>query len=283
MSIEIEDINYLYNILYEIMPRRKSNEVLSMDYLTFSAYIGDPNVAPGGWNTIKKLVDNSNINSKSNILDIGSNTGHSSFLLKMLTDAKVTGIDIRNDLVEISKKICDYVDLNVDFICGDIKDMPFENKEFTHIITTGTLAFLSNGHQKALEEMHRVLVNNGVAIDTCLYYKIKPPKDVIKRASQKLESELLNYDLNQYKELYERCGFKLFNQVSMSEDYSDVDINKVIDHILYREEILCREENMPIGEDYKLALKNRLTETLTVFKENENYLSGEILFFQKND
>lgn len=53
MSIEIEDINYLYNILYEIMPRRKSNEVLSMDYLTFSAYIGDPNVAPGGWNTIK--------------------------------------------------------------------------------------------------------------------------------------------------------------------------------------------------------------------------------------
>jgi ubiquinone/menaquinone biosynthesis C-methylase UbiE len=77
--------------------------------------------------TILKNV--ANMNSKSNVLDIGSGTGRHCSVIENIAH-KCTGIDISKDMVDMSKKNAP----KTTFIVGDaLKVMSTQSNEYTHI------------------------------------------------------------------------------------------------------------------------------------------------------
>ncbi len=55
------------------------------------------------------------------------------------------------------------------FVCGDLQQMPFRNAEFGSIVALGSIEHTIAGPKKILEEFHRILKNDGVAIITIPY------------------------------------------------------------------------------------------------------------------
>ncbi|MGP4080694.1 class I SAM-dependent methyltransferase [Pseudalkalibacillus sp. R45] len=279
---EEDFIDNAYDKLAYLIPRKGLNDIKGMDYLAFSAYIGDPNVAPGGWTTIRNLFDHIHVSDQDSILDVGSNTGHSSFLIEYYSQAKVVGIDIRKDLVQIAEKIAKEISSKAEFYDCDIKALPFDDETFSIITTTGTLAFLSEGHDKALCEMRRVLKEDGIVIDTCLYYEKEPPEHIVKEASKVLESDILDYNLEEYIKLYKKCGFQVKKSYALPTLQNKTTQNEVIDLIVQREEYLCELENQPFESEVKELLQEKMCRMFDTFSKNDEYVKGEVLFFEKS-
>lgn len=278
---EIEYIENMYDQLAYLIPRKKNNEIKQMDFLELCSYIGDSNVAPGGWQTIKDFVNHINMSNQDIILDVGSNTGHSSFLIEYYSQAKVIGIDIRSDLVKIGERISRKIGSNVEFHKSDVKNLPFGKGTFSFITTTGTLAFLSSGHSEALSEMNRVLGEDGILVDTCLYYHTLPPDIIISEASTILESNILPYGLEEYISLYYENGFRIKDSYPLPPLKSKTNNDDFIAQIIQREEFLCNIEDKKLDNNVVKYLKNRMKKIFNVFSENDMYIEGKVLFFEK--
>ncbi len=106
--------------------------------------------------------------NQPNILEVGGNIGeHIQFVCQdfrgyTLTDYRQTGFVSQNDLVK--------------FEVADVHDLPFKNDSFDRTISTCLLHHLSDP-KKALEEMQRVTVHNGlisilVPCDPGLFYRL---------------------------------------------------------------------------------------------------------------
>jgi SAM-dependent methyltransferase len=276
-----------FRALDHFIPRSTSHQIEQMDFLSFSAYIGDPNVAPGGWETIQQIVDYLPNPKEARILDIGSNTGHTSFVLQYLTGStKITGIDIRPDLVELSQKIAWYLRTPVQFEVADARQMPFQDGAFSVILSAGTLAFISDDKERAVAEISRVTDINGFVIDTCLYYELQAPPIVRQQASRFLESTIPPYSLEDYINLYTAAGLTLVESLpalSWRRADKSFDPNLFIDWVSKREKELIEASGTVLDDTDKVlvVLSSRLLTMLRSFRENDQYLNCKILVFSK--
>lgn len=97
------------------------------------------------------------------ILDLGCGKGDFSIILSKL-GARVIGLDIGSDLIELAKELAKINNEDCQFIVGDVCQLPFHNKEFDFVVGNGILHHLPEaGVKDALKETHRVLKNGGIA------------------------------------------------------------------------------------------------------------------------
>ncbi|SKA79317.1 Methyltransferase domain-containing protein [Caloramator quimbayensis] len=76
-------------------------------------------------------------------LDIGCGKGELSFMLSKQSK-RVIAVDLADKMIERAKIL--HVNKNIDYICGNILDMEFENNSLDVIITTATAHhFLMSG------------------------------------------------------------------------------------------------------------------------------------------
>ena len=73
-------------------------------YLDFLSKFGIGGAHPGGLNLTKKLFKEEDINSTSEILDVGCGTGQTAAYLAYRYGAKVTGIDVNPIMVVKAKR-----------------------------------------------------------------------------------------------------------------------------------------------------------------------------------
>jgi arsenite methyltransferase len=104
-----------------------------------------------------------NIQKGDSVLDLGSGAGNDVFVARSLTgdSGKVTGLDFTNEMLlkaNENKKKLGYV--NVEFVKGDIEEMPFEGEQFDVIVSNCVLNLVPD-KTKAFSEIFRVLKKRG--------------------------------------------------------------------------------------------------------------------------
>jgi len=92
------------------------------------------------------------IRKDSKILEVGCNVGNQLKLLKDMGYSDIWGIEIQGDAVERAKKHTS----NINIINASAFDIPFKNKYFDLVFTSGVLIHISpNDIEKVLDEIYR--------------------------------------------------------------------------------------------------------------------------------
>ena len=110
---------------------------------------------------VRKSLSSDGINQKdSSILDVATGTGDLAFELTRINPGSVTGVDLAENMLEVARKKALKKNLEIEFVCGDSENLPFETGRFDVV----TVAFGVRNFEhlkKGLEEMCRVLKPGG--------------------------------------------------------------------------------------------------------------------------
>lgn len=93
------------------------------------------------------------------ILDVGCGTGNLSLELARM-GARVTGIDISDEMLEVARRKADAEGLRIAFLKGDFMNLPFAANSFDKVVSVTALEFAPD-LKAALEECYRVLRPGG--------------------------------------------------------------------------------------------------------------------------
>ena len=130
----------------------------SYDFLNHSLSLGMDNI----WRkiAIKKLTNNPKI-----ILDIATGTGDFAVSAAKYTDAKITGIDISQGMLNVGIEKVRKKNLNnrIYLQLADSESLPFNDNTFD-AITAGFGVRNFENLNKGLSEMKRVLNNDGIVV-----------------------------------------------------------------------------------------------------------------------
>ena len=143
----------------------------SYDFLNHSLSLGMDNV----WRkiAIKKLTNN-----PKTILDIATGTGDFAVSAAKYTDAKITGIDISQGMLNVGREKIKKKNLNnrISLQLADSESLPFNDNTFD-AITAGFGVRNFENLNKGLSEMKRVLNNDGIVVilepSTPKYFPLK--------------------------------------------------------------------------------------------------------------
>jgi ubiquinone/menaquinone biosynthesis C-methylase UbiE len=103
------------------------------------------------------------IRDGDSVLEIAPGAGYLSIEISKIGKYKITGMDISKDLVGICSKNSKIAGVNIDFLQGNVSNMPFNANMFDFIICV--LAFKNFKEPlKALQEMYRVLKPGGTVL-----------------------------------------------------------------------------------------------------------------------
>lgn len=108
-------------------------------------------------------TDFANIKEGHHVLDLGSGAGNDCFVARAIVgdSGKVTGLDFTEEMIEKARtnnKKLGYS--NVEFIKGDIEEMPLATEQFDVVVSNCVLNLVPD-KQKAFSEISRVLKKGG--------------------------------------------------------------------------------------------------------------------------
>lgn len=159
---------------------------------------------------IGKIINHTNLTKKSNILDIGSGTGHHVAELNRLGYHHALGIDSSPAMIKKSKE--NYP--NANFIQGDVnKTMTFNNNEFSHILSLYFTIYYFKNKRHFFDNCYRWLRPGGYLIihlvDREKFDTILPVGDVFtfvspqKYADSRITSTVAKFNNYEYKSKFE--------------------------------------------------------------------------------
>lgn len=97
------------------------------------------------------------------VLDLGSGAGNDVFVARSLTgdSGKVTGLDFTDEMLQKARENNQKLGFsNVEFVKGDIEEMPFEGEQFDVIVSNCVLNLVPD-KTKTFSEIYRVLKKRG--------------------------------------------------------------------------------------------------------------------------
>ena len=107
--------------------------------LRYEKVFGYNFVSTGGIKTAQELFSEIDLTSGAKVLDIGSGLGGSAFFIEENYAAKVTGIDLSSNMIQLSNQRASYRNSKVQFILGDCTQMEFEPESFNLIYSRDSL------------------------------------------------------------------------------------------------------------------------------------------------
>ena len=108
-------------------------------------------------------TDFAGIKKGDHVLDLGSGAGNDCFVARAIVGENgiVTGLDMTEQMVIKAKENCAKLNFkNVEFVLGDIEEMPFDDKMFDVVISNCVLNLVPD-KSKAFNEIFRVLKTGG--------------------------------------------------------------------------------------------------------------------------
>ena len=111
-------------------------------YLDFLSTLAIEGAHPGGIKLTKELFKKEDINSTSQVLDVGCGTGQTAAYLAYKYEANVTGIDINPTMVARAKRRMEKNSLPVEIIQGSVEKIPLPDNHFDFIISESVLSFV---------------------------------------------------------------------------------------------------------------------------------------------
>lgn len=179
-------------------------------------------------------TDFAGIHKGDYVLDLGSGAGNDCFIARAIVgeNGKVTGIDMTEPMVLKARENCSKQNFNnVEFVNGDIEEMPFEDNLFDVVISNCVLNLVPD-KSKAFQEIFRVLKPGGhfcvsdVVIKGVLSDRLR--KDVKMYAGcVSGASELFNYlkiiENSEFKNIKVHKQKEILLPDSLLKNYSDDD------------------------------------------------------------
>jgi len=261
---------------------KKLNEqiIQKMNYVDFLALLNETNRPAGGKDSVRRIALNSFVNFKSNVLHSGCNTGYCSFEICHLVKCNVTAIDINKNMVETARKRLktepDLYRKKISFQVGDAHKLKFKDNYFDLVFSGGSIAFMKNP-QIVVQEYKRVCKPYGFIGDMCLFYKNKPPKELLKKINKLLKISIKPWGKDYWVDLYKNEGLELYYDYTCAMPYIPTS-NEVKEY--------CKKMvNSSLG-GYSLEVKevaqNKIFNYMNLFNENHKYLKYCILLFRKD-
>jgi len=185
----------------------------TVDYSVFSEHYDqlkgyDPNADLGlGCGLPTQFAD---IHSGDSVLDLGSGAGNDCFVARAIVGetGHVTGIDFTDAMLEKAKVNNAKLGYkNVDFIQGDIEEMPLPDNQFDVVVSNCVLNLVPNKN-KALKEIGRVLKPGGHFCVSDVVTKGNLPESIRKNAEMYAGCVSGAIDLNEYLAIIEKQGFQ---------------------------------------------------------------------------
>ena len=103
------------------------------------------------------------IKKGDHVLDLGSGAGNDCFVARAIVgnEGAVTGLDMTESMIRKARENCRKLGYdNIDFVEGDIEQMPFEDNSFDVVISNCVLNLVPD-KSKAFSEIFRVLKTGG--------------------------------------------------------------------------------------------------------------------------
>lgn len=133
--------------------------IFSASYKTQPGYVEEADLGLG----CGLPTEHAGIKQGDSVLDLGSGAGNDCFVAHALVGetGKVTGLDFTDEMVEKARSNNRKLGFkNVDFIKGDIENMPVRDESYDVVISNCVLNLVPD-KQKAFSEIFRILKKNG--------------------------------------------------------------------------------------------------------------------------
>ena len=111
------------------------------------------------------FVERAGVEPGMDVLDVACGTGNAT-LPAARAGARVTGLDFAPGLLEIARERAADAMLEIDFVEGDVQELPFEDGSFDRVVSTFGHMF-GPDHRRTANEMKRVLRPDGVIAVAC--------------------------------------------------------------------------------------------------------------------
>ncbi len=106
-----------------------------------------------------RLIERLGVSPGQRVLDVATGSGNAA-LRAAGTGARVTGLDLVPDLLEVAEHRAFEAGLEIDLVAGDAEALPFEDQSFDHVISVFGVQFAPR-HRVAAAEMARVCRQEG--------------------------------------------------------------------------------------------------------------------------
>ncbi|MBU2101473.1 class I SAM-dependent methyltransferase [Patescibacteria group bacterium] len=253
---------------------RTRKKIEDMSYVELMAFLEETNRPPGGKSSIREVVQNCFINNKSNVLDVGCNTGYCTFEIAHLSKCTITGIDISKEMISTAKELLkkDKTPGKIKFIVGDAQKLSFSDGVFDVVFSGGSTAFVDD-KETALKEYARVIKTWGFVADINFFYRETPPINLIESLNDMMGIKIEPWDKDYWLNIYEKVGLEEYLTINKSiSSVSDDEIKKYSSLMTMGKSLDTVEEDV---------LKNRLIKIMSLFNENHKYLSYGIFISRK--
>jgi ubiquinone/menaquinone biosynthesis C-methylase UbiE len=170
---------------------------------------------------LKKYIDYSSLAGKKG-LDLGCGFGNTLVQISK-ADAIVTGIDVSDLAVEMSKKNLKARNLNAEVIRGNGENLEYKDNSFDFIFAIATVSYTSNPHWM-IQEIHRMLKEGSEAYLTVYNTNswLNILFKVFRKKSMREDAPGFNqYTVQEFKELLE-----LFSEVEITTDRFPVTVDR---------------------------------------------------------
>lgn len=195
------------------------------------------------------------------ILEAGCGTGRFSIYLAK-KGKKIVAMDASEEMLEIAreKAVKENVENQIEFVKGDIENIPFNDKNFDGIFSFAVLRHF-NSPEKGISELCRVMQNDGVLVIDILNKKIFQYYDsyrklVGKKVNVPNDYFFTNYylTLNEIEELVSKKHMQLFNHKAIIKFPSHLILCKLKLNFL-NNFIKMLEKNINLGAVILIQLK----------------------------
>jgi SAM-dependent methyltransferase len=151
-----------------------------------------------------------NIKAGDSVLDLGSGAGNDCFVVRAIVGetGKVAGIDFTDAMLEKARANNAKLGYtNVEFVKGDIEEMPLADNQFDVVVSNCVLNLVPD-KTKAFSEIMRVLKQGGHFCVSDVVIKGELPEKLQKDAEMYAGCVSGAIDINEYIGIIEKQGFK---------------------------------------------------------------------------
>ncbi|KAB2870626.1 MAG: arsenite methyltransferase [Bacteroidales bacterium] len=150
-----------------------------------------------------------NIKEGDTVVDLGSGAGNDCFVARAIVGeyGKVIGLDMTEAMIAKARENAKKLNYsNVEFVLGDIENMPINTKVADVVISNCVLNLVPN-KQKAFEEIYRILKNGGHFSISDVVIKGELPEKIKQAAEMYAGCVAGAIDKDEYIRIIERSGF----------------------------------------------------------------------------
>ncbi|CBJ81286.1 putative methyltransferase [Xenorhabdus bovienii SS-2004] len=239
--------------------------------------VRETNRPPGGMNSIRRIAQNAFLNSKTEVLEVGTATGVTAIELAKLTYCKITAIDIdENNLsVACNRAIKENVSKLISFEKRDATDTKFEDKTFD-MVFCGNVTSYFDDKVKAIKEYDRVLKDNGLIAAIPMYYIKKPKDSLVDEVSEAIDVKISPLYKKDWIEFFNLPGYELVScENFVFDDISNAKVEEYV-NIIFKQQHL--EELDP---EIRTALYKRYSYFMHLFRTNLSHMGFSLMLLRK--